>query len=86
MQITKIKKYFHKQTLILNQVIVFLFYFLKSNINQINKKLIKNLFSKTNKKHKTNQMSISTPNYEVLIPHGYVGKGHSSIRINKKCR
>jgi len=34
MQITKNTKYFHKQTLILNQVIVFLFYFLKSNINQ----------------------------------------------------
>jgi len=30
----KHKKYFHKQTLILNQVIVFIFYFLKSNINQ----------------------------------------------------
>jgi len=29
-------KYFHNQTLILNQVIVFLFYFLKSNINQFN--------------------------------------------------
>ena len=34
----------------------------------------------------TNQTSISTPNYEVLIPHGYVGKGHSSFQINKKCR
>jgi len=36
MQITKSQKYFHEQTLILNQVIVFLFYFLKSNINQFN--------------------------------------------------
>jgi len=31
-------------------------------------------FSKTNKKYKTNQTVIFTPNYEVLIPHGYVGK------------
>ena len=37
---------------------------------------------KTNKKHTTNQTSIFTPNYEVLIPHGYVGKGHSSFQIN----
>jgi len=97
MQITKSQKYFHKQTLILNQVIVFLFYFLKSNINQFNfvmssfSLILKSTnkfsfatwlfilkpFSKTNKKHTTNQTEISTPNYEVLIPHGYVGKGPS---------
>jgi len=50
MQITKIKKYFHKQTLILNQVIVFLFYFLKSNINQFN--IIMSPFFFNIKKHK----------------------------------
>ena len=43
-------------------------------------------FSKLIKNTKTNQTSIFTPNYEVLIPHGYVGKGHSSFQINKKCR
>ena len=40
-------------------------------------------FQKLIKKHTTNQTSISTPNYEVLIPHGYVGRGHSSFQINK---
>jgi len=50
MQIINIKKYFHKQTLILNQVIVYLFYFLKSNINQFN--FIKSPFFFNIKKHK----------------------------------
>jgi len=38
---------------------------------------------KTNKKHKTNQTSISTSNYEVLISHGYVGKGPSPSKSIK---
>ena len=44
--------------------------------------ILKTLF-KTNKKHTTNQTSISTPNYEVLIPHGYVGKGTSPSKSIK---
>jgi len=40
-------------------------------------------FFKTNKKHTTNQTSIFTPNYEVLIPHGYVGKGPSPSTLIK---
>jgi len=32
-------------------------------------------FSKTNKKHKQIKRQFLPPNYEVLIPHGYVGKG-----------
>jgi len=37
----------------------------------------KTFFQKNNKKHKNKSNEISTPNYEVLIPHGYVGKGLS---------
>jgi len=48
--------------------------------------ILKPFFFKINKKHTTNQAAISTPNYEVLIPHGYVGKGHSSFQINKTHR
>jgi len=44
---------------------------------------ILNLFFKTNKRHTTNQTSIFTPNYEVLIPHGYVGKGPSPSKSIK---
>jgi len=40
-------------------------------------------FFKTNKKHKTNQTVIFTPNYEVLIPHGYVGKWPSHFESIK---
>jgi len=45
----------------------------------------KTFFKKINKKHKTNQTSIFTPNYEVLIPHGYVGKGPGPSE-SIKCR
>jgi hypothetical protein len=99
----KITKYFHKQTLILNQVIVHFIFFLNQIINQFNSTLshlsfnikntnkfqfatwlfISNLFQTNIKNTKTNQTSISTPNYEVLILHGYVGKGHASFQINK---
>jgi len=44
---------------------------------------ILNFFSKLIKNTKTNQTSIFTPNYEVLIPHGYVGKGPSPSKSIK---
>jgi len=43
-------------------------------------------FSKTNKKIQNKSNKFFTPNYEVLINHGYVGKWRLSFRINKKCR
>ena len=71
-------------------LILFRVYFLSIKKTQTNSNLPLGFyfktFCKTIKKHKTNQTTISTPNYEVLIPHGYVGRGHSSFQINKKCR
>jgi len=49
--------------------------------------LLKTFFSfKTNKKHKNKSIGLSTPNYEVLILYGYVGKGHFVLPNQKNVK